>query len=247
MTFKIRPFLPAVICLAAGAGTADRDVRIETAAKRSYNFKVHLKGDDIQVKCKDGTVTLSGTVADSYHKSLAEETVADLPGVKAVVNELTVPGQAPAESSDAWLAVKVKTALLYHRNVNAAATKVDAKDGVVTLSGEASSSSQKALTADICRNLDGVKDVVNDLKVVTPQGKTPVGEKIDDASVTAQVKASLLFHRGTRMLATRVKTERGVVTIRGTARNPAEKDLVTRLVTRINGVKRVENLMKVGG
>jgi osmotically-inducible protein OsmY len=45
------------------------------------------------------------------------------------------------------------------------------------------------------------------------------------------------------MLATRVKTDRGVVTLRGSARNAAERDLVTRLVAGIHGVRRVLNQM----
>lgn len=247
MTRPFRPLLilPALAATAATAGVRDPDARIENAALRSYAFKVHLKGDDIQVKSRQGTVTLAGTVADGFHRTLAEETVMDLPGVKAVVNNLAVRAEAPAEASDAWLAAKVRSALLYTRNVDAANAHVAAKDGAVTLTGTASSAAQKALAAEVARNVEGVKDVENDLKVVPAAPRRPLGESIDDASVTAQVKASLLFHRGTRMLATKVRTDRGVVTVRGTAKNPAEKDLVSRLVGGISGVKRVENRMTV--
>lgn len=247
MNCRIRPLfmLPALVCGAALASPSSPDARIEAAVKRSYTFKVNLKDDTINVKSEKGTVTLTGTVADSFHRSLAEETVADLPGVKSVVNLLTIQGAAPSEASDAWLVTKVKAALLYHRNVDAPATKVDCKDGVVTLSGGASSTAQKELTASVARDVDGVKSVVNNLEVTSSAPKKPLSAKIDDASVTAQVKASLLFHKGTHMLATRVKTDRGVVTVRGTAKNAAEKDLVTRLVAGINGVKRVDNRMTI--
>ena len=57
-----------------------------------------------------------------------------------------------------------------------------------------------------------------------------VGENIDDASITAQVKAALLSHRSTGVLRTQVTTADGVVTLGGQARNSAEKDLVTKLV-----------------
>ena len=62
------------------------DNRIESSAKNSYVFKTYLQADDIKVQSEDGTVTLTGTVSEESHKSLAEETVADLPGVKSVDN-----------------------------------------------------------------------------------------------------------------------------------------------------------------
>ena len=71
------------------------------------------------------------------------------------------------------------------------------------------------------------------------------GEKVDDASITAQVKGSLLSHRSTSMLSTKVTTNDGVVTVSGQANNAAEKALVTKLVTDINGVQSVVNNMTI--
>jgi hyperosmotically inducible protein len=72
-----------------------------------------------------------------------------------------------------------------------------------------------------------------------------VADKIDDASITAQVKLSLLLHRSTSVLYTRVATKYGVVTLGGKALNAAEKDLVTKLVKDIKGVKNVDNQMTI--
>jgi len=71
------------------------------------------------------------------------------------------------------------------------------------------------------------------------------GEKIDDASITAQVKMALLLHRSTSALKTEIATKLGVVTASGKAKNAAEKDLVTKLVTDVNGVKGVKNRMTI--
>jgi osmotically-inducible protein OsmY len=70
---------------------------------------------------------------------------------------------------------------------------------------------------------------------------------MDDASVTAAVKLALLTHRSTSALKTDVDTKDGMVTIRGMAKNQAEKDLVTKLAGDINGVKEVKNEMTVSG
>jgi osmotically-inducible protein OsmY len=69
--------------------------------------------------------------------------------------------------------------------------------------------------------------------------------KIDDASIAAQIKMALLFHRSTSALSTKVETNDGVVTIYGKAMNADEKELVTKLVNDINGVKSVDNRMNI--
>jgi len=223
------------------------DDRIQAAAEKSYVFKTYLKEDDIKIQSKDGVVSLTGTVSEESHKSLAQETVAGLPGVERVDNRLEVKGDYPAEKSDAWLSAKVKTTLLLHQNVSAM-TEVNTKDGIVTLKGDATSLAQKDLTTEYARDVEGVKDVWNDMRVVNTSEKSDrtLGEKIDDASITAQVKMVLLFHRSTSALNTKVTTKSGVVTLSGEARNAAEKDLVSKLVKDIKGVNTVENEMTIG-
>jgi osmotically-inducible protein OsmY len=190
---------------------------------------------------------LTGTVSEASHKSLAENTVESLPGVKSVENQLTVSPETPAEPSDGWLGTKVKTTLLFHRNVRATKTDVNVTDGVVTLSGKASSQAQKDLTTEYAEDVEGVKSVQNDMTITKSEApeKETTGEKIDDASITAQVKLALLSHRSTSAMKTKVETAEGVVTINGIARNAAEKSLVTKLVNDINGVNSVVNNMTI--
>jgi osmotically-inducible protein OsmY len=222
------------------------DDRIESSAKKSYVFKTYLEGDDIKIQSKDGVVSLTGTVSEESHKSLAQQTVADLPKVKSVDNRLEVKGDHPAENSDAWLSAKVKATLLLHQNVSAK-TEVSTKDGIVTLQGEATSQAEKDLTTEYAKDVEGVKDVRNEMTVSDTSGRTPrtVIETIDDASITAQVKMALLFHRSTSALYTSVRTKHGVVTLSGKARNAAEKDLAAKLVKNIKGVKNVANQMTI--
>lgn len=72
-----------------------------------------------------------------------------------------------------------------------------------------------------------------------------MSEKIDDASISAQVNMTLLNHRSTSVLNTSVKTKRGVVTVDGKTKNAAEKNLVSKLVADIHGVKSVKNRMTI--
>jgi len=54
---------------------------------------------------------------------------------------------------------------------------------------------------------------------------------------------TLLYHRSTSALNTKVETKDGVVTLHGKASNAAESDLATKLAKDVHGVKGVKNLM----
>ncbi len=237
----------ALLVTSPSLRASSTDSRIESSAAKSYVFKTVLKDDSITTESKDGIVTLTGTVADANHKSLAEDTVEGLPGVKSVDNQLLVKGEQPAEHSDTWIGWKVKSALLFHRNVSATGTDVDVKDGIVTLTGQASSMAQKELATEYAKDVDNVKEVNNEM-TIAPAPAAPdatLSDKIDDASITAQVKSSLLSHRSTSSIHTGVSTTDGVVTLTGIAKNDAEKSLVTKLTTDINGVTSVINNMTI--
>lgn len=226
---------------------SEMDDRIESSARQSYVFKTYLKGDDIEITSRDGAVTLTGLVSEHSHKSLANETVASMPGVISVDNRLELKGAAPTAHSDAWLAAKVRTSLQYHRSVSASKTEIAVKDGIVTIWGNAATQAQKDLTTEYAQDVEGVKDVKNEMTVsnTSKTTQTTLGEDIDDASITAQVKMSLLSHRSTSALSTKVETSKGVVTLYGKAKNAAEKDLAGKLANDINGVNSVTNRMSI--
>jgi hyperosmotically inducible periplasmic protein len=236
----------ALLAVSVPVDASKVDDGIKSQAKASYVFKTFLQKDDIKIQSKDGAVTLTGTVSEESHKSLAQETVAGLPNVKSVDNKLEVKGAPPAKNSDAWITTKVKTMLLFHQNVSAM-TEVNTTNGIVTLQGKATSLAQKDLTTEYVKDVEGVKDVKNEMTVgKISKKKQSVGGKIDDASITALVKMTLLYHRSTSALNTSVTTKRGVVTLTGKAKNAAEKDLASKFAKDVNGVKSVNNQMTIG-
>ncbi|OHB33626.1 MAG: transport-associated protein [Desulfuromonadaceae bacterium GWC2_58_13] len=236
----------AMLALGAPVLASDTDDRIEASAKDSYVFKTYLNNDDIEIESEAGAVTLTGMVAEDSHKTLAGETLASLPGVKSVDNKLKVKGDLPVEKSDAWLLTKVKTSLLYHRSVSGLQTEVVVQDGIVTLRGEADNEAQKNLTAEYVADIEGVKTVNNEMTVAKTAKETrTAGDIIDDASITAMAKMTLLYHRSTSGFQTKVETKDGVVLLSGKAGSLAEKDLATQYVKDVNGVKDVKNLMTI--
>ena len=264
----------AVLVFSSPVQASDLDNRIEKSAKESHVFKTFLKDADIEIKSRDGVVTLTGTVTEESHKALATETVANISGVKSVDNKLELKGERPAEMSDTWIMMKVKSTLLYHRSVSGLKTEVDVQDGIVTLQGEADNQAQIDLTTEYARDIEGVKKVINKMTVARDAKKEDdrkadktaakdarkddkqsdktaakdartVGDKIDDASITAMVKATLATHRSTSALRTKVETKNGVVTLSGKANNAAELYLATKLAQDVNGVQEVNNQMTV--
>jgi len=244
---RVTLMVAAVVLLAISVPVhaSKMDDRIESSAQKSYVFRTYLKNDDIKIESKDGAVTLTGTVSEESHKSLAKETVAGLPGVKSVDNRLEVKGTPPAANSDAWITAKVKTMLLFHRNVSSM-TEVNTTGGIVTLQGKATSQAQKDLTTEYAKDVEGVKDVRNEMTIAKTSKKAQtVGREIDDASITALVKMTLLYHRSTSALNTSVTTKMGMVTLSGKAKSEAEKDLAAKFANDVYGVKGVKNRMTI--
>tara|TARA_R100001377_G_scaffold77093_1_gene54217 strand:- start:1134 stop:1889 length:756 start_codon:yes stop_codon:yes gene_type:complete len=235
----------SILMLSLPLHASELDDKIESSAKQSYVFKTYLD-ESIEVDSNEGVVTLSGIVNDASFVALAEDTVIGLPGVHSVNNQLTVRELTPILDSDAWLVTKVKSTLLFHRNVSAL-TSVSAQDGVITLNGVANSLAEKDLTETYAMDIEGVTKVVNAMTInPSPiEKKSSLGEQIDDASITAQVKMVLLSHRSTSALRTSVETRDGVVTLSGVAKNGAEVDLATNIITSTKGVLQVINIMTV--
>jgi hyperosmotically inducible protein len=89
--------------------------------------------------------------------------------------------ESAAENSDAWVTMKVKAALLFHRNVSAM-TEVDTKDkivtlvetnkGLVTLDGTARNAAEKDLVTKYVQDVYNVKSVLNNMTIKEPKSKT---------------------------------------------------------------------------
>ncbi len=237
----------ALLIAAAPMRAMESDEAIEASLRQTYVYRTYLNDDTIDVATKDGVVTLTGKVADKSHRNLAQDTAESLAGVVRVDNQLETQAEADADNADVWMSKKIKLALLLHRNVSIANTTVESENGIVTLTGTATSMAQKELTGKFASNVDGVVAVMNQMTVVEiPEpGERTQGEKLDDSSVTAMVRAVLVNHGSINALNTKVETRNGKVMLTGIAENDAEKALFTELIGDIHGVTSVRNQMTV--
>jgi len=129
--------------------------------------------------------------------------------------------------------------------------KVSVHTGKATLTGNVEESVEKDLAKQIALGVDGIKEVDNQI-VVQPDYVAPMlsstrsfGTVIDDASITAAVKSKLLWSKHTDGLAIDVDTDAGKVTLQGTARTAAARDLAARLAMNTRGVVSVDNQLLV--
>ena len=79
----------------------------------------------------------------------------------------------------------------------------------------------------------------------TPDANRTVGQTVDDATVTARVKAALLQADDVKGLAIDVDTVQGTVRLTGNVQNPAQSQRAEQIARSAEGVQRVENQLTV--
>jgi hypothetical protein len=79
-----------------------------------------------------------------------------------------------------------------------------------------------------------------------PAADRTVGEATGDAAVTAKVKAALLAEKGVDGMKINVDTRDGNVILSGNVPEQAQVERATQVARRIDGVKNVDNQLRVG-
>jgi osmotically-inducible protein OsmY len=80
--------------------------------------------------------------------------------------------------------------------------------------------------------------------LISACGKS-VSETVDDGTITAQVKTSLLNDPEVGSLRIDVDTYKGVVTLSGAVKTPAERDKAVTLARKVSGVTDVRSTLQI--
>ncbi|MGH8131238.1 MAG: BON domain-containing protein [Steroidobacteraceae bacterium] len=152
--------------------------------------------------------------------------------------------RAPGEQvDDAVVLTNVKSALVANPVTEAGEINVDVNRGVVSLNGFVDSQQEKSKAAQVAQNVDGVKEVRNNLSV--KEGSSTAGEVIDDSILTAKVKAALIQSPDTKAHQINVETRAGVVQLSGFVDSAAAKAAASTVAKSVTGVKDVKNELSV--
>jgi osmotically-inducible protein OsmY len=152
-------------------GRTDADI----AADVAIGLRIHSSiPQSVQAAVHHGHVTLTGTVAWLYQKTLAEKTAGRIGGVRHVVNRISVLPQAGERD------VKKRIMQALHRlaDVDARQVSVTAADGVAHLSGTVHTWAERDAAANAAAAAAGIVMVDNQL-VVEPRPR-PFDEVPDE-------------------------------------------------------------------
>jgi hyperosmotically inducible protein len=142
------------------------------------------RGVASHLEVKEGVVILRGEVEDEAARLLAAEYSAGIEGVKGVKNELVLKAAAPGETAkpptpneiardkpaiatpagevdDPSVSAQVRMALRVHRSTRTLKPGVEVRDGVLTLTGHASTEEEMDQAGRLCADILGVKKVLN--------------------------------------------------------------------------------------
>jgi len=163
--------------LPAAAGDSDQactDPCLKAAIAALYLHSPFLSSLHIDIAVSDSVATLQGSAPSAGVRALAEETAAGVDGITAVDNRIRVAAagsgapaaRAPVDclTGDAALASRVRSQLYWNRTTHGVPIQVTARDGVITLRGQAADRHQAELVRLIALNTCGVRRVENRLQ-----------------------------------------------------------------------------------
>jgi osmotically-inducible protein OsmY len=139
--------------------------------------------------------------------------------------------------ADADIATAISGELSIARGIPYSEIDVEVNNGIVTLSGSVNNILAKDRTERIASMVRGVRSIVNTIEVV-PSGRS-------DTQITTDVLAALAADPATEGWQIDPVVTDGIVTLTGTADSWQEKQLATKVVKGVTGVRGVENNITV--
>jgi osmotically-inducible protein OsmY len=164
---------------AVGSDVSPPDAWLTTKIQAKYFVDDEVKVRRVDVDTQNGVVTLTGTVASEAARRQAVAIAKNTDGVRDVKDQLTVdaaageptgnsrplePVSAPGRP-DPWITTKIQAKYFLDVDVKGHRIDVDTNNGIVTLKGTVGSADQKSEAEQIARQTEGVKRVINQLKI----------------------------------------------------------------------------------
>ena len=144
-------------------------------------------------------------------------------------------------TSDSWITSKIKIALFADSRVKGREVSVETMNGEVFLRGKIESEEAKSAAAEVTRGIDGVRNVKNDLQVVSASTRAAV--TADDNVITRSVESR--FSRDPELKKIDVRTDAGVVVLSGQVTNIRTAARASETAHKVDGVKAVRNELRV--
>jgi hyperosmotically inducible protein len=174
-----------------------------------------------------GSVTLASNVMSAATDADSTAPVAHSDGVVAAI-------------SDTAITAKIKSKLMGKEILKHSDVDVTTTNGVVTLTGLASTSAAKSFAGEEAKSVEGVKSVDNSLRVAGSSNAAAKTKRVvSDSWITTKVKSEILADSLVRGFDVNVKTKHGVVILKGTLASHDAVDHVKDIAAKVDGVKSV--------
>ncbi len=215
------------------AQLTDRDLRTRKAVMQQLEWDPTFDASAVGVTAKHGAVTLTGFI-DSYAGKLAAERAAKrVLGVRAVANDVEV--RLKLGRTDADIAADAAMALKIHSSIPEM-VQAAVHHGHVTLTGTVSWLYQRTLAEKTVTHINGVRHVINNIRVLPTAGQRDVRRRIVAAlHRSADVEASHID----------VTVTDGVARLVGTARTWAQRAAAAHAAAAAPGIIMVDNQIVV--
>jgi osmotically-inducible protein OsmY len=228
------------------AKRTDSEIAADVTARLQWD--IWINGGRVKPVVESGKVTLTGTIGSAISKSRAFDD-AWVNGVTSVDdNGLKIEPQAhhgPQQklestiTSDSEIKRAVQAALHLDARVSVFSPDVTVEDGVVILAGSSDNLKAKTAAAQDAKNVVGVAQVENNLKV------RPTGGPADAAAMEKQLKAALLWNPFLDSSTIDVAVINRVAYLSGAVDSGFQKAEAQDVALGIKGVLQVRNRLKV--
>lgn len=213
----------------------ETDAIIKQQIEKAVESNIILRGSKFIIMVQDGNAVLTGH-ADKYSKKeIAKKIVKEVQGVKTVIEQITIELNENEKRSDNDIQSNITELFKKNFGNSHKYIKIIVNDGHVWLEGQLKWKYQKELAKDCILNILGIKQIENDISI--PETLESVISEKDvfaaiygDPSITTDIKIEIFGQR---------------VILKGKVRNLEQKNLVTRLVRNVAGVKEIENFLTV--
>jgi hyperosmotically inducible protein len=201
-------------------------------------------------------------------------------GAKAEAREAKQDAKNAASQSgnaikDSWITLKVHSQFVPEDALKDSDIDVDTSNGVVMLNGTVASEAGRAKAISIAKATDGVKNVMDHLRIAVPADSTAAmreagrdaadktkdaarttadktreatgttGKAITDGWIKSKIAAQYVTEDSLDNSDIDIDVSKGMVALKGAVRTAAAKDRATAIAKGTDGVKGVKNDMKI--
>lgn len=213
----------------------ETDAIIKQQIEKSVQSNTMLDGSKFNVVVQNGSAVLTGYADKYYKKEIARKIAKEVQGVKAVSEEIIIVLNDAEKCTDNEIELNITEKFRKNFGNSHKDIKIIVSDGNVRLEGQLKWKYQKDLAKECIQYIMGIKQIVNNIYIPETQ-ESIISEKdvfaaiYGDPSISTEIKIEIFGQR---------------VILKGKVSNVEQKNLVTRLVRNVAGVKEIENFLTI--